>query len=97
MKFSVAIIGLGLLCASSSWAGTTGNGWDQHEEAVPATEQHDIQGDHRDAGGRCHDAHGRFASCVPEGVTAKCRDGTYYMGHHHGGACSHHGGVRRWL
>jgi hypothetical protein len=30
-------------------------------------------------------------------ATAQCRDGTYSEAAHHQGACSHHGGVARWL
>jgi hypothetical protein len=33
----------------------------------------------------------------PEGATAACQDGTYYKGKSHSGACSHHGGVAKWL
>jgi hypothetical protein len=32
-------------------------------------------------------------SSIPTGATAKCKDGTYYFGISHRGACSHHGGV----
>jgi len=31
------------------------------------------------------------------GATAKCGDGTYSFSAHHGGTCSHHGGVSSWL
>jgi hypothetical protein len=31
------------------------------------------------------------------GATAQCRDGTYSHAVHHSGACSHHGGVAKWL
>ena len=34
------------------------------------------------------------ASAAP---TAKCRDGSASYSAHHGGACSHHGGVAQWL
>ena len=33
----------------------------------------------------------------PRGATALCRDGTYSFSKHHGGTCSHHGGVAFWL
>ncbi len=33
----------------------------------------------------------------PQGATALCRDGTYSFSKHHGGTCSHHGGVALWL
>lgn len=33
----------------------------------------------------------------PAGATAQCKDGTYSHAAHHGGACSHHGGVAKWL
>ncbi|NDI85479.1 DUF3761 domain-containing protein [Undibacterium crateris] len=34
---------------------------------------------------------------VPNGASAKCRDGTYSFSRNHRGTCSHHGGVTRWL
>lgn len=33
----------------------------------------------------------------PAGATAQCKDGTYSHAAHHAGACSHHGGVAKWL
>ncbi|WP_246798029.1 DUF3761 domain-containing protein [Burkholderia perseverans] len=33
---------------------------------------------------------------VPEGATAKCRDGSYSFSRHRSGTCSHHGGVAEW-
>lgn len=37
------------------------------------------------------------AAAAAPGPTALCRDGTYSYARHHGGACSWHGGVARWL
>ncbi len=34
---------------------------------------------------------------VPEGATARCRDGTYSFSRHRSGTCSRHGGVAAWL
>jgi hypothetical protein len=34
---------------------------------------------------------------VPAGATAQCSDGTYSFSQHKQGACSHHGGVAKWL
>jgi hypothetical protein len=34
---------------------------------------------------------------VPEGASARCRDGTYSFSRHHSGTCSRHGGVDAWL
>ena len=34
---------------------------------------------------------------VPQGATAKCRDGSYSFSQHHRGTCSRHGGVSAWL
>jgi hypothetical protein len=31
------------------------------------------------------------------GATAQCKDGTYSHAKHRSGACSHHGGVAKWL
>ena len=36
-------------------------------------------------------------STAPAGSTAECRDGTYYSGTTHKGACKGHKGVREWL
>lgn len=36
-------------------------------------------------------------SAAPQGATAQCRDGTYSFSKSHRGACSHHGGVAKWL
>jgi hypothetical protein len=33
----------------------------------------------------------------PAGATAQCKDGTYSHAKTHQGACSHHGGVAKWL
>ncbi|MBI0327854.1 DUF3761 domain-containing protein [Burkholderia plantarii] len=33
---------------------------------------------------------------VPEGASAKCRDGSYSFSRHRSGTCSHHGGVAEW-
>lgn len=34
---------------------------------------------------------------APAGATALCRDGTYSFSRSRRGACSHHGGVKKWL
>ncbi|AXE93677.1 DUF3761 domain-containing protein [Paraburkholderia sp. DD10] len=34
---------------------------------------------------------------VPQGATARCRDGTYSFSRHRSGTCSRHGGVADWL
>lgn len=34
---------------------------------------------------------------IPQGATAKCRDGSYSFSQHHRGTCSRHGGVSAWL
>jgi hypothetical protein len=41
-------------------------------------------------------AHSR-SGAVPEGATARCRDGTYSFSQHRSGTCSRHGGVASWL
>ena len=40
---------------------------------------------------------GQEPSSVPNGATARCRDGTYSFSKHRSGTCSHHGGVATWL
>ena len=37
------------------------------------------------------------SGAVPQGATARCRDGTYSFSQHHTGTCSRHGGVASWL
>lgn len=39
----------------------------------------------------------RKSATVPEGASAKCRDGSYSFSRHRQGTCSHHGGVAEWL
>ncbi len=39
----------------------------------------------------------KTAATAPLGATARCRDGTYSFSEHASGACSHHGGVARWI
>ncbi|KVH03206.1 DUF3761 domain-containing protein [Burkholderia sp. BCCIQ04A] len=34
---------------------------------------------------------------VPDGASARCRDGTYSFSRHRRGTCSGHGGVAAWL
>jgi hypothetical protein len=41
-------------------------------------------------------AHSR-SGAIPQGATARCRDGTYSFSRHHSGTCSRHGGVASWL
>ncbi|MGN8136439.1 DUF3761 domain-containing protein [Paraburkholderia sp. 22099] len=38
-----------------------------------------------------------LSSKVPQGATARCRDGTYSFSRHRSGTCSRHGGVADWL
>lgn len=38
-----------------------------------------------------------YYNTVPTGATALCRDGTYSFSRSRRGACSHHGGVAKWL
>src|SRR5450432_2751553 len=48
--------------------------------------------------GPCRGAHGKFAKCtIPEGATAKCKDGTFSTRKTRAGTCSQHGGVTKWL
>jgi len=42
-------------------------------------------------------AHGKAATSDPSGAIARCKDGAYWHGKVHSGACSHHGGVADWL
>jgi hypothetical protein len=37
------------------------------------------------------------AAGSPAGASAQCKDGTYSHSKQHSGACSHHGGVAKWL
>lgn len=38
-----------------------------------------------------------YSNSVPEGATAKCKDGTYSFSQSRKGTCSRHGGVAQWL
>jgi hypothetical protein len=40
-------------------------------------------------------AHSRSGN-IPDGATAKCRDGTWSFSRHRSGTCSRHGGVAAW-
>jgi hypothetical protein len=42
-------------------------------------------------------SHGKAATDDPQGAIAKCKDGEYWHGAGHSGACSHHGGVASWM
>jgi hypothetical protein len=75
MRLSISLLGLALVCASPSLAGTTGNGGAQvrHEES------------------RCRDMGHGSIKCdwdedrPPPGVTAQCRDFSYSTLHHQNG------------
>jgi hypothetical protein len=47
--------------------------------------------------GDCVHAPSPDAFGVPQGATAKCRDGDYSFSKHRSGTCSSHHGVARWL
>ena len=38
-----------------------------------------------------------MSAAPPAGATGQCKDGSYTMSKTHSGACSHHGGVAKWL
>ena len=40
---------------------------------------------------------GKAATNDPAGALAKCKDGMYWHGTKHSGACSHHQGVAEWM
>jgi Protein of unknown function (DUF3761) len=43
-----------------------------------------------------HLVHSPTCAGAPGRHTAICRDGSESHSEHHGGTCSHHGGVERW-
>ena len=40
---------------------------------------------------------GKSITSDAAGATGQCKDGTYTHATHHSGACSHHGGVAKWM
>jgi hypothetical protein len=40
---------------------------------------------------------GETVNTNPSGAAAQCKDGTYSHSKTHSGACSHHGGVAKWM
>ncbi|RXZ37105.1 DUF3761 domain-containing protein [Oxalobacteraceae bacterium CAVE-383] len=49
------------------------------------------------SGQSVHSPSKSLGSKVPEGASAKCRDGSYSFSKHHRGTCSGHHGVAQWL
>jgi hypothetical protein len=49
------------------------------------------------AGEQVHSPAHTVDNKVPQGASAKCRDGSYSFSKSHRGTCSHHGGVANWL
>jgi hypothetical protein len=61
---------------------------DTGKKAVTATEQ---------AGKKVGTETKKAVTGAPKGTTGQCKDGTYTKATMHSGACSKHGGVRRWF
>ena len=48
--------------------------------------------------GPCRGPNGKYMKCaIPEGASAKCKDGTFSTQKTRAGACAHHGGVATWI
>jgi len=65
-----------------------------HHPATPATRSHHSYYTNS-SGHRVHTP--VRSSSRPSGATAECSDGSYSLSEHHGGTCSHHGGVSKWI
>jgi len=98
-KLIIATVAFGLL-ASPAMADTMKNcgaSWkamlaaDQGKTTYKAYSSMCLKSDYK-AGGSA-----MMASPAPAGATGLCKDGTYTMSKTHSGACSHHGGVSKWL
>jgi dihydroxyacid dehydratase/phosphogluconate dehydratase len=61
---------------------------DTGKKAVTATEQ---------AGKKVGTETKKAVTGAPKGATGVCKDGTYTKATTHSGACSKHGGVKRWF
>ncbi len=51
----------------------------------------------KSTGGSAATGSSKAANTDPTGAIAQCKDGTYSHSKKHSGACSHHGGVAKWL
>ncbi|QOI55935.1 DUF3761 domain-containing protein [Rouxiella badensis] len=70
----------------------------QHTRAAVQDDELIEQGDYTNSDGQevHRPAHSK-SDKIPDGASAKCRDGTYSFSTHHRGTCSGHGGVSEWL
>jgi hypothetical protein len=86
-----AILGLALLAAVPAFSRDI-------EFVQPNETQLDRHGCYINATGRCvHQPAGSIDGGVPDGASARCRDGTFSFSQHSNGTCSGHGGVGTWL
>jgi hypothetical protein len=83
-----------MLASPLSWADSSANQpLPKSHDAVLLEDGHYVNTD----GNVVHSPSHTKDDVVPDGATAKCRDGTYSFSLHHRGTCSHHGGVMAWL
>jgi hypothetical protein len=71
-------------------------------QGLPATRQDEGNLDRHgyytnSTGHEVHQPAKSLNSAIPNGASARCRDGDYSFSEHHSGTCSGHGGVAEWL
>jgi hypothetical protein len=62
-----------------------------------APNEADLQSHQHYNGQEVHSPSKSKSGKVPQGATAKCRDGSYSFSKHRSGTCSRHSGVAQWM
>lgn len=70
----------------------------QTQPQIHATQDTGLSNDNYYTNSRGNTVHSpAYSATIPEGASAKCRDGTYSFSQSRRGTCSRHGGVATWL
>jgi len=67
------------------------------QPTIPTAQDNTLSNDNtytNSAGNEVHSP--AYSNSIPQGASAKCRDGTYSFSQSRRGTCSHHGGVGEW-